>query len=229
MSQNFELLNQLQEEIGTTPTSRAIPRPSEIPGSPNPVLLRLAQSVFLSEGVRTPHVIVLCGIEDENGSSHICLELGRVLAASSNRQVCLVDGDARRLRLTKAFAGNSVGGTQKNCTLQGPNLWVAAPDTLVPGSDGVLAPANQLKPSIARLQQAFQFVLIDAPGINAQGDAAVLGQLADATILVVEANRTRKVTALKAKHSLETMNIHLLGIVLNNRTYPIPESLYRKL
>jgi len=48
-------------------------------------------------------------------------------------------------------------------------------------------------------------------------------------VLVLEANATRRVAALSAKEALEAAGVRLLGTVLNDRTFPIPEKLYRKL
>ncbi len=46
---------------------------------------------------------------------------------------------------------------------------------------------------------------------------------------VVEADSTRRHTAQKAKQDLESAGAPVLGVVLNKRTYPIPESIYRVL
>jgi Mrp family chromosome partitioning ATPase len=51
--------------------------------------------------------------------------------------------------------------------------------------------------------------------------------LADAAVLVVEANSTRKIAARKAKEFLERAGVQLIGTILNNRTFPIPEAVYR--
>jgi Mrp family chromosome partitioning ATPase len=72
-------------------------------------------------------------------------------------------------------------------------------------------------------------MLIDAPGTSVCGDAQLLSLVADAAILVIEANSTRRLTARKAKESLDAAGVRLLGTVLNNRSFPIPEKLYRKL
>jgi Mrp family chromosome partitioning ATPase len=47
--------------------------------------------------------------------------------------------------------------------------------------------------------------------------------------LVVQANSTHREAARKAKESLASANVRLLGAVLNKRTFPIPEFLYRKI
>ena len=79
------------------------------------------------------------------------------------------------------------------------------------------------------MRDEFEYMLIDAPGTNVCGDAQLLSQVADAAILVIEANITRRLTARKAKESFEAAGVRLLGTVLHNRSFPIPEKLYRRL
>ena len=87
----------------------------------------------------------------------------------------------------------------------------------------------RLRSRMAELREEFDYVLIDAPPVCSYADAVLLGQLADGVILVVEANSTRRDTARMAKETIEGAKVRLLGAVLNNRTFPIPEALYRKL
>ena len=51
--------------------------------------------------------------------------------------------------------------------------------------------------------------------------------MADGIILVVGSNLTRRESARIAKESFEAAGIPIIGAVLNKRTYPIPEALYR--
>jgi len=45
----------------------------------------------------------------------------------------------------------------------------------------------------------------------------------------LEANSTRREAARKMTQSLQMTNTPILGAVLNKRTFPIPENLYRRL
>jgi Mrp family chromosome partitioning ATPase len=72
-------------------------------------------------------------------------------------------------------------------------------------------------------------VLILAPPAAQYGDAALLGQETDGVILILESNQTRRETARIATQNLTAAKVQVLGAVLNNRTFPIPESIYRKL
>jgi Mrp family chromosome partitioning ATPase len=100
---------------------------------------------------------------------------------------------------------------------------------LLAGDNGALASVDELKERLAQLRGVFEYVLIDAPGTNVCEDARLLGQVADAAILVIEAHSTRRVTARKAKETLDAAGVRLLGTVLQNRSFPIPERLYKRL
>ena len=56
-----------------------------------------------------------------------------------------------------------------------------------------------------------------------------LGQLADGMVFVLEANSTRRESAIKVMENLRASHVQILGAVLNKREYPIPESVYHKL
>jgi Mrp family chromosome partitioning ATPase len=110
----------------------------------------------------------------------------------------------------------------------GGNLWFAGPDTLA-DDRGALPSVDELKLRLTQLRGVFEYVLIDTPGTSVSGNAAILGRVADAAILVIEANRTRRLTARKAKENLDAAGVRLLGTVLYNRVFPIPDQLYRRL
>lgn len=239
MSQNFELLSQLEDELNF---GRSMPKiaPDTVrtadrsrPVAASHELMNLAQTVFFSANGTAPHEVVLCGVDEDSGSSEICVQLGRILAARSSRAVCLVDADLNSSRLTSlliAHRHTPISSTEPElCGQIEQNLWLAKSKLFDPTRSGVLAPTNVLKQSILELRKSFEYILIDAPGTNVGSAAAVLAEIADATILVIEANSTRKAAALRAKKTMQAMKVNLLGTVLNNRTFPIPEKIYHKL
>ena len=247
MSRNYELMTQLEIEAGITNSGKSASTDSAARMPIVPILsshasdaggeeiLRLIQRIFLSANGSAPRQIVLCGVDDENGSSSVCAKVGRTLAANSSRPVCLVDANVRSPRLstlfgvegTNPFSGPSAP-LRDQCVKIGGNLWLAGPNILADESR-VLLPPVQLKERLGQLRTEFEYILIDAPGTSVCGDAQLLGLVADATILVIEANVTRRLTARNAKASLDASGVRLLGTVLFNRTFPIPERLYKRL
>ena len=68
-----------------------------------------------------------------------------------------------------------------------------------------------------------------APPLSAYADGLILSRLVDGVVLVLEANGTRREAALRVTDSLRKSKIPVLGAVLNNRTFPIPATLYKRL
>ena len=73
----------------------------------------------------------------------------------------------------------------------------------------------------------FTLIIVDCPPIMRAPDSAVLCGLADGTILVVEADRTRVPVVQRARETLATAGANILGVVLNKRDDLIPSFLYR--
>ena len=92
-----------------------------------------------------------------------------------------------------------------------------------------LSSLDRFQTLIDDLRKDFTYILIDAPPLNEYAEASLFGRMADGLVLVLEAHDTRRETAQKAKEMLDAGGVPVLGAVLNKRTYPIPESLYRRL
>jgi hypothetical protein len=80
---------------------------------------------------------------------------------------------------------------------------------------------------LKELRGSFDYFLLSA-AINDR-EMPSLCNLCDAAVLVLTANVTRREAAVKAKEQLLRQGVTLLGTVLDQRTMPIPESIYRRL
>lgn len=241
-SRMFEVLNQGEIEadklahIESRTDARPLVARSVLPSGRgdryDEEISRLVQTIFLSGSPRIPRRLVFCSVDDPHGSAVICASAGRALAAH-NESVCVLDAHANGGRLSRLLG---VGEddlllhdgrpAHDQCIHVANQLWIAGPNT-VRDESGSLISITELKFVLSRLQAMYGTVLIDSPGTRSSRDAALLGQLADAAILVIEANNTRKLAARKTKEFLERAGVQLIGTILNNRTFPIPEALYR--
>lgn len=242
MSRNYDLLTEIERERHFAPTNdrvrvSAASSAAQI-GFPKdtavdrPEISRLVRSVFLSNTGHEPRQVVFCGVDSENGSSSICANAGRTLAFLSSKPVCLIDGNIHSAPMSRLLG---VGGTvpssndfsmvRERCSQISENLWLAGTHLMTDGR-GSLLPPDEIKQCLTELDSEFEFLLIDAPGIHDSNDAELLCQVAESAILVIEANKTRRTAAAKAKENLEAAGVKLLGTVLNNRSFPIPHRLY---
>ena len=77
---------------------------------------------------------------------------------------------------------------------------------------------------ITRLRDQADFILIDAAPLLGVSDALVLCRLADAVILVADAERTRRTTVSRAREQLIQVNGKLIESVLNNSDTKMAEA-----
>ena len=76
----------------------------------------------------------------------------------------------------------------------------------------------------------FDYTIVHGPPAALCSDAALLGYLSDGVVLVLEAGKTRRATAQRTVQMLQaTQCARLLGAVLSNRKFPIPDGIYRRL
>jgi len=246
MSRNYELLLQSKreqelfhrvgEQAQATPRKRSkldletLGREEEI---------KLVQRVFLLPGPNAPHTVVFSGLEHRCGCTRISTRVSEILAAHMTGAICIVDANLRSPGLHQHFRVDNKRGLVEAVTTPGPirdfaqrlpggDLWVLTRGFHATDSCSVLT-SEGLRSRLTELRAEFKHVLIDAPPAGLYTDAALLGQLADGVILVLEANSTRRKIARICKESLDTAKVPLLGAVWNNRTFPIPEALYNRL
>jgi capsular exopolysaccharide synthesis family protein len=201
--------------------------------------LRLVQRVFLLQAQEPPHMVVFAGVDHGNGCSRICVNVAETLAKNIRGSVCLVEANLRSPALPEMFGTTNHHGLTDALLNEGPirsfaklvrgeNLWLLSSGALAADSAKLLN-SERLKTRFAELRKEFDFVLVDAPPLTPYSDALAFGQLTDGFVLVVEANATRREAALQVSENLRAANVRILGAVLNQRTFPIPETLYNKL
>lgn len=199
----------------------------------NPHLVSLVQSLFLSSSSKTLRHVVVCGVDGNGASGRICVDLGRILSRCSGRTVCVIGANpfgsqpeelVRAANPIESFDPDQHSGTELE-----PNLWFATIPPPESTSRLKLSPYLERTEWITALRKRFEYLIVDAPSISTGSEALSLGQIADGLILIIDAACTRKAVAVKAKDALSAVGVRLLGSILTNRTYPIPEYLYRKL
>jgi Mrp family chromosome partitioning ATPase len=199
-------------------------------------ILRLVQHVFLlgsgKEGCGARQV-VFCGVDAGAGSRLLCAQVGRSLANQAQSQVCVVDATLRTpscdtlYNVSESDSLAPIGGNGQVERQVTDNLWVVPIHSLPTVGD--VPTAEPLRVLIKYLRSKFDYVIISAPPMGSHSEALLFGQMSDGVVLVLEANSTRRVAARKAKVALEMSNIRVLGVALNNRTFPIPEKIYERL
>jgi capsular exopolysaccharide synthesis family protein len=201
--------------------------------------MRLVQRIFFAQSDHSPKTVVFAGMDHGNGCSWLCARTADTLANNTGGSVCLVDANLRSPSLPAIYGVTNHYGLTDALRQAGPirsfvkNLATRNLSLLTSGSMDADAAnvlnSDGLKARFAELRAEFDYVIVDAPPLTRCADAITLGQVTDGFVMVLEANATRKEVAQMAADNLRAANIQILGAVLNKRTFPIPDALYKKL
>jgi hypothetical protein len=197
----------------------------------------LVRRVFFSSPERPVRQVVFSALEAETDVRSICRRVGEELALETEGSVAVVgefSEDSHDLETSEAEMANHsarCGRTTLRRTGSGQrgNLWLVP--GLVPaiGKDGDGSSAAFLHSHLQEIRTEFEYSIVEASAAGESNQATVMAQFADGIILVLSARRTRKITARKIKDSLESAQARVLGTVLSDRDFPIPERIYRRL
>jgi hypothetical protein len=235
MSANADILLG-SESVAALAAETAIP-PVEIfrPNAWNPSdfgreqIRGLVRRVFFGSEARTVKHVVFSAAEPGIDLANICDQVGRALALETQAHIAIVGRETGTTKMAKPCPDYAGGAAIKSRSPQiGINLWRVQELGLSEPSEE-LGTGRYWLSCLAALRSEFEFAVIQGPIAGASSEAALLGQLADGIILVLGAQTTRKATARKIKETLVYAQSRILGTVLSDRSFPIPERIYRLL
>ena len=243
MSQNFELLLD-SGDLDFQPGLRVVP-PAPVglrARQPRPCddreILGLVHGLFRESGTNVPRTALFASADASGLTSAVSVRAAKALASLDIGTVCIVDANVSSPSMHRLFGvpqGPGVadplaaGGTFRSLTREvEPGLWVLPAGS--PTTIGAFALAPERLKAIARdLRHSFEWVLADIGPIGAAGAGPEIATSGDGVVLVVAANTTRRAVALKIKDEIVAAGGRVLGAVLTDRTFPIPEAIYRRL
>ena len=202
---------------------------------------QLWSNIFFSGDQAPPKAIIVTAAHRGDGATQIAAGLALIGAqAHPELKIALVDFNLRhpdladqldisaepgltdvlsgRMMLDKAMQVLSIEG--------GGALHVLPAGPVVDQPLG-LVKSRQVKALITRLKDKYDHVILDVANANNNPDPQVLGTMVDGALLVVEAGRTPRETVSEVKKRLDLAGVRCLGLVLNQRSDPIPSLVYR--
>lgn len=200
---------------------------------------KLVQRVFPGTNQGSPRVALFGSLEGESACGSICARVGKILASRAEGPVCVVDANFEGPSLHEYFGVENVKGLAEATVESGPiqnfaqqipeyDLWLMPSGRSATQSRFPLM-AEGLRERIKELRDTFRYVVIHSGPLRLQTSAMQLSRWTDGVVLVVEASNTRKEATRRVKDNLAAANVSVLGVVLNNRAFPIPDAIYRRL
>lgn len=240
--------------VGRQDGERVAPQvsPGQIAQAPLPVLEdpdrnleldALRRRILLEVAPDRPASLVLTAAVPGEGATTISLLLAQELAVHGRGSVLLVDGDmaggAESLTGSLQLAGEPGAGFAdllagqseiSSCVLgteqAGLHFLPRGRLTMPPLE---LVRPDRIKRAMHLLTQSYPFVILDTGAVLRAPETPLLAAGADGVILVVRTNRTRREVVQKTTQMLGKVNCRMLGMVLNDRRYPVPGFLYHRL
>lgn len=206
--------------------------------SPTPIgeaYRALRTQLMFSKETDQIHSLLITSISPEEGKSFTASNLAIILAQQKTNTL-LVDGDLRRGVLHNTFGvKKDIGLTNylsNNATLASlvqpthiPNLSLISCGQLLPNPSELLG-SIQMKRFLADTKRKFNFIVFDAPPLDAATDAVVLGTLVDAVVVVIRAGKTNRTLAKERLEILKTVPANLIGVIINGTQEALLKNYY---
>jgi non-specific protein-tyrosine kinase len=136
----------------------------------------------------------------------------------------IVDASLRESRLAQYLSDNSDKGLAQVLAgdvaiedavyhLPQTNVRVVFSGSCTGASSDLLA-SDEMARMLISLQQSFDHIFFDTPGVLGATDAAVVGLACDAVVLVAVAGTTRVDELARAKETLQNVGVSVVGAVL---------------
>ncbi|MEI8245252.1 MAG: CpsD/CapB family tyrosine-protein kinase, partial [Lentisphaerota bacterium] len=180
---------------------------------------------FMLPGKNKSKIVMFTSALPGEGKSTIIANLASSMC-ESGKKVLILDCDLRKPFMHKFFAVDNskglvsiiVGATpfqdtiHRNAHDKGLDLISSGP---IPPNPTELLMTDEFKQLLEDLSKTYDYIFIDAPPTLNMADTTILGHLADATIFVITAGKTRIEIIKRCLRQLSQTNIEVSGILLN--------------
>ncbi len=183
--------------------------------------------------------LVMTSATDSEGTTLISTFLAINLAIRDSKRTCLIDGNFQSPKLSRLFGILGKPGFSDYCTgraelgdviqrTESPDLFVLGLGTDVYNPSLILS--NERARGLAsELGQRFDYVIYDTGAVLGNAETSMLVPTVDGVVLVVRANKTKREVLAKAEKLIRFSGGTVIGTVLNRRTFPIPDTIYKRL
>jgi len=218
------VLSQLPKIKNVTPKKLALQTALEPRSTLAEAIRSLRTSLRFSTRSGAPQSIFITSSAATEGKSTIALNLATAYAQAGSN-VLLIDADLRKPSIHKllelennsgltnylASTNSTHNDISHNCMVKNLSVISSGP---IPPDPVELLSGNKMVELLETASQQYDHIIIDGPPILGLADALVLANLSDATIVAIEAGKTRKATLLHGLKRLERANANIIGSVL---------------
>jgi Mrp family chromosome partitioning ATPase len=184
----------------------------------------LIQQVFFAHESSLVRHVGIATVESSTENAGLCLDVAKALAAQNLYDVGLIDARPDSISLQSRLQIPSPSRIEGSWPIA-PRLWIVPRQSWLSNAGECVT-----EQSVSRLRELttdFDFSILCCAPVSWL--TARIGQACDGMVLVLTANKTRRLVAAQIKEQLNKSQIALLGTVLVERRFPVPQGLYRSL
>jgi polysaccharide biosynthesis transport protein len=193
----------------------------------------LRTSLLLATAGKPPKFVLFTSATPSEGKTTMACNLACILSQGDAR-VLLIDADLRRPNvhhrfgltgkagLTTVLAGTSSLEDAVQRVPEVPNLDIL-PSGPVPPFPTEMLSSDAMNSLLQRVGETYTYVIIDSPPILSVTDAAILGRVVDAVVLVIRHGKSSKNILRRARDLMVRSGAPVAGLVLNAVDLNSPE------
>ncbi len=181
-------------------------------------------SILLSHPEKPPKTIAVSSVQAMDGKTSTVANMA-VAFSQLNSKVLIIDADLRRPRLQEIFPVQKSKGLTTFLTGTAPiadavqktevhNIWILPSGPASP-SPAELLNSPRMKNLLNGLRDGFDFIFLDTPPVSLLADSLIVSSIVDATILVVQPEKTVKKQFVKVVERFQHNNATILGVIFN--------------
>ncbi len=244
MTKIYEALERFDlEQSEATGRSLAIPQVSESGKAVSPelteTLIGLYRTIFTVVPGSGGRIVQFVESRKGAGCSKIIRAFAKVSSSVLKKSVLLLDSDPQqpsdfhffnqpsRLNWIEKFKNDFADNGSKG--VAGKNLLSVSRLSMESGLLPVDSDYRQTEDFMEKLKKTFDLVLVDSWSVAEPPRPRLFSPNVDGIVLVIDAGKTRGQIAERQKRELVAQGGNVLGVILTNRTYPIPKCIYRRL
>lgn len=184
----------------------------------------LVQQLFFRHPSGPVRRVGFTPMEEPAQVARLCLDVARTLVDEGKYEVGLIDASLSVASLHSLLQIPTPTAQDARRAIA-PRLRLVARDSWYQG-DGQ-PPTDQNLERLREIAAEFDFSIVHCPRVSWL--TARIAHCCDGLVLVLTANKTRRLVAAQVKEQLNKAQVHLLGTVLADRHFPVPDRLYRSL
>lgn len=198
--------------------------------------LNLSEQIYLLMKTKNLKSILITDAEGSEDTAKIIANLSAVLSHKGGLRVLIIDANLRTPEMSKIFNISNVPGLadvlEKKISFEDAVQNLNSNLTILSAGETILNPTTLLESDtmsdlIKKVQEQYDLIFINSSDLKNFIDAVVLSSITDGVIIVVNEGKTRRHVVKDAIIPLEQKKVNILGVILNNRKYVIPEIIYK--